>query len=173
MGPTIFQQNRQPTPYYWLCAVGLRVARALGAPADPYTNPEAALIAMRAVSLLLGLLVVALAWVAGALLSRSGEPWLMLFLPFTVALLPMHTFMATVVNDDIMAELAVSALFVALLALLRWPGGLRGSPGCTLCRTDSGGNADQIDCVSGIAAVACRWAAGMGGNSDLAPPGGT
>src|SRR5437762_7391484 len=46
VGPTIFQQNRQPATYYWLCAVGLRVARALGAPADPYTNPEAALTAM-------------------------------------------------------------------------------------------------------------------------------
>jgi hypothetical protein len=126
VGRTIFQQNRQPATYYLLCALGLRVARALGAPADPYTNPEAALMAMRAVSLLLGLVVVALAWLAGALLSRAGDPWLMLLLPITVALLPMHTFMATVVNNDVLAEVAVSALFVSLVALLRWPGGLRG-----------------------------------------------
>ena len=38
----------------------------------------------------------------------------------------MHMFIATVANNDILAEVAVSALFVSLVALLRWPGGLRG-----------------------------------------------
>ncbi len=151
VGPIYFQQSRQPATYYWLCAVATRVARALGAPANPYTNPEGALMAMRTVSLLLGLIVVALAWLAGALLApecgiRNSEfgmtegisqstcripnsefrNWLRLLLPLTVGLLPMHTFIATVVNNDILAEVAVSALFVSLIALIRWPRGLRG-----------------------------------------------
>jgi hypothetical protein len=121
----VFQQTRQPTTYYVLCALAIRMARALGAPADPYANPESALMVMRAVSLLLALVVVALAWLAAALLPRSND-WLLLLLPLTVALLPMHMFIATVANNDILAEVAVSALFVSLVALLRWPGGLRG-----------------------------------------------
>jgi hypothetical protein len=137
----VFQQTRQPALYYWLCAVALRLARALGVPANPYTNPETALMVMRSVSLLLGLVVVALAWLAGMLLSgrpttddgqkeprpsSSQREWLRLLLPLTVALLPMHVFIATVANNDILAEVAVTALFVSLVALLRWPGGLRG-----------------------------------------------
>jgi hypothetical protein len=127
VGQTIFQQIRQPASYYWLCALGLRVARFLGFPADPHTNPEAALTTMRLVSLLLGLVVVALAWLAAFLLARPTHPWLMLILPLTVALLPMHTFISTVVNNDILAEVALSALFVSLLALLRRPTGPRGA----------------------------------------------
>ena len=72
----VFQQTRQPATYYWLSAVAMRVARALGAPADPYTNPEAALMAMRSVSLLLGLVVVALAWSRGCSCRDDGR-WTM------------------------------------------------------------------------------------------------
>ncbi|HYP21043.1 MAG TPA: hypothetical protein VEY08_13300 [Chloroflexia bacterium] len=78
-------------------------------------------------SLALSLGVTALAWLAGRLLSREGkDPWLSLLLPLTVTLLPMHAFVASVANNDILAELAVSALFVTLVALLRWPAGIRG-----------------------------------------------
>ncbi len=104
----LFQQVRQPPGYYWLCAVALRAARLVGIPADPYTNPEVSLYVMRSVSLFLGLVVVALAWLA-----------LGLRLAMAVALLPMHTFVATSVNNDVLAEVAVSALFVAVMALVR------------------------------------------------------
>ncbi|MEO8286630.1 MAG: DUF2142 domain-containing protein [Chloroflexota bacterium] len=126
VGPFIFQQTRQPATYYWLCAAALRIARAVGIPADPVANPEAALMVMRFVSLLLSMVVVALAWLSALFLWRNGNQWLQLLLPLTVALLPMHTFIATVVNNDILAEVAVSALFASLAALLRWPNGLRG-----------------------------------------------
>ncbi|HET9493476.1 MAG TPA: hypothetical protein VFR15_04520, partial [Chloroflexia bacterium] len=125
-GTDVFQQIRQPAPYYWLAALGVRVARTLGIPADPAANPEAALGAMRAVSMLHSLVVVWLAWLAGALLGgRTGAPWLRLALPVTVALLPMHAFAASVANNDIMAEVVVSALFVTLATLVMGPGGRR------------------------------------------------
>lgn|GEM_PF-2196665 len=124
-GPTLFQQLRQPPAYYWLCAATLRLARSVGVPVDPYANPEGALKLVRGVSLTLSLGVVALAWLTGLLLSPGGSIWLRLLLPLTVALLPMHAFIASVANNDIMAEFAVSALFVALLALFRWPTGVR------------------------------------------------
>lgn len=126
LGYTLFQELRQQPPYYWLCAAAFRAARAVGIPADPYTNPEVTLYVMRGVSLALGLLVVVLAWLAGVLLGGSQHPWLRLLLPLTVALLPMHTFVASVANNDILAELAVSVLFVTLVALFRWPTGWRG-----------------------------------------------
>lgn len=52
--------------------------------------------------------------------------WLRIALPLTVMLFPMHAFMASMANNDILAELAVSAVFVALVALFRWPLGVRG-----------------------------------------------
>ncbi|HYP42177.1 MAG TPA: hypothetical protein VEX13_17605, partial [Chloroflexia bacterium] len=127
VGDALYWQVRQPAPYYWLCAAALRLTRAAGIEADPYTQPESALRVMRIVSLALSLGVIALAWLAGTLLSREGkDPWLSLLLPLTVMLLPMHAFVASVANNDILAELAVSALFATLVALLRWPTGVRG-----------------------------------------------
>jgi len=123
--PNFIQQVRQPPTYYWLCATALRAMRLLGINADPYTNPDGALKVMRVMSLALSLGVVALAWLAGAILFSSSH-WLRLLLPFSIALLPMHTFVASTANNDILAELAVSALFVTLVALLRWPTGARG-----------------------------------------------
>lgn len=126
-GASLFAEVHQPPAYYLLCAVALRAARMLGLSADPYTNPEAALAVMRWVSLLISLGVVVLAWLAGGGFTRTGkDPWLKLLLPLTVALLPMHAFVASVANNDTLGELAVSALFVTLLALFRWPYGLRG-----------------------------------------------
>src|SRR5436190_9442167 len=105
---------------------------------DPYTNPDAALRLMRFVSLLLSLGVVALAWLAGKLLSDSKDQnsiqnpkskipnYLPVLLPLTVALLPMHAFSSGMANNDVLADLAVSALVVAIIALLRWPHGWRG-----------------------------------------------
>jgi hypothetical protein len=124
-GPTLFQQLRQPPAYYWLCAATLRLARSVGVPVNLYADPEGALKLVRGVSLTLSLGVVTLAWLAGLLLSPGGSIWLRLLLPVTIALLPMHAFIASVANNDILAELAVSALFVALLALFRWPVGVR------------------------------------------------
>jgi hypothetical protein len=119
-------QIRQPAPYYWLCAAALHVANTLGAGIDPFVDPAAALRVMRFVSVLLNLGVVALAWLAGVLLGGRRLPWLRLALPLAVALLPMHTFIASVVSNDVISDLAVTALFVSLVALLKWPYGWRG-----------------------------------------------
>lgn len=121
----------QPPAYYWLCALTLRALRAVGVSADPFTDPESALRIMRGVSLLLSLGVVALAWVAGALLSR--QQWLRLLIPLTVALLPMHAFVASTANNDMLAELSVSFLFVCIVALLKSPFGPRGLALAALC----------------------------------------
>src|SRR5205085_9857123 len=105
------------------------VGRAAGLPVDPYANPDGALLVVRAVSVVLTLAVVALAWLAAALLAarmRAGGLLVLVVLPLTVALLPMHAFIAAMANNDILAEVSVSALFVALIALLRRPDGLRG-----------------------------------------------
>jgi hypothetical protein len=119
-------QIRQPAPYYWLCAVSLHVANALGAGIDPFVEPGAALRVMRFVSVLLNLGVVALAWLAGVLLGGRRLPWMRLALPLGAALLPMHTFIASVVSNDVISDVVVAALFVALVALLKWPYGWRG-----------------------------------------------
>lgn len=119
-------QIRQPAPYYWLCAASLQVANALGAGIDPFADPAAALRVMRLVSVLLNVAMVGLAWLVGVLLGGRRLPWLRLVLPLAVALLPMHTFIASVVSNDVISDLAVTALFVALVALLKWPFGWRG-----------------------------------------------
>ncbi len=123
---TLFYSVRQPPLYYWLGALALRSGRWLGISADPYSDPDTALLVLRFVSLVLGLVVVALAWVAARLISAEGYSWLRLLLPLTIALLPMLTFDSTIANNDVLAEVAVSALFVTLAALLRWPTGRRG-----------------------------------------------
>jgi hypothetical protein len=119
-------QLRQPPTYYWLCAATFGLVRSLGVPVDIQSNPEGALMLMRGVSLVLSLGVVVLAWLAGVLLSAGRQPWLRLLLPLTITLLPMHAFIASSADNDIIAELAVSALFVSLIALLRRPYGWRG-----------------------------------------------
>lgn len=116
---------RQPVPYYWLAASSVRLANLLGADIDPFAQPAAALRVMRLVSVLLNLLVVGLAWLAGVLLSNRNR-WLRLALPLAVALLPMRAFIASVLSNDIISELNVAALFVTLVALVRWPAGWRG-----------------------------------------------
>lgn len=140
-GSSAYWELRQPTTYYWLCAAALRTVRSMGFKVDHYTNPESALLVMRFVSLILSLGVAALAWLAAVLITPSRRPaaagtadapatvpgpWLRIVLPFTVMLLPMHAFMASMANNDILAELAVSAVFVTLVALFRWPLGVRG-----------------------------------------------
>lgn len=125
---SVYAELRQPATYYWLCAVAMRAARQIGVSANPYTDADTALRVMRLISVILSLGVVALAWVAGRLLSAQQglRSWLPLLLPLTVALLPMRAFVDGIANNDVMAELAVSALVVALIALLRWPRGWRG-----------------------------------------------
>lgn len=128
-GPSIFGQIHQPPAYYLLSVVAVRAARALGVEADAIAGPGKMLLIVRGVSLALSLGVVALAWAAGALLGGKGSTastWLRLLLPLTVTLLPMHASMAAVANNDILSELAASSIFVALVALFRWPTGLRG-----------------------------------------------
>nr|MBF6614798.1 DUF2142 domain-containing protein [Chloroflexota bacterium] len=120
-------ETRQPPAYYLLGALAIRAVRAVGIPVDIYSNPERALKIMRAVSVLLSLGVTGLAWLAGALLSPRKYPWLRLLLPLTVTLLPMHAFIASMASNDIFAEFCTTALFVALVALVRWPTGWRGA----------------------------------------------
>ncbi len=117
---------RQPPAYYWLCAAAIGIGRSMGFPVDPIANTETALGMMRAISLAMSLGVVALAWLAAVLLSGWRATWLRLLLPLTVALLPMHTYIAISADNDILGELAFSSLFVALIALLRGPYGIRG-----------------------------------------------
>jgi hypothetical protein len=126
--PSVYAELRQPPAYYWLSAAAWRTARHLGLKADPYANPVAALRVMRLVSVLMSLGVVALAWLAGRLLAEPDGPraWLPVLLPLTVLLIPMRAFVDSVANNDVMAELAASALAVAVIALVRWPRGLRG-----------------------------------------------
>jgi hypothetical protein len=127
-GYSLFWQVHQPAPYYWLCAAAVRAGEGMGLDVSPIANPEGALLVMRAVSLALNLGVVAFAWLAGVLLSygtAGASYWLRLLLPITVALLPMHAFVASLANNDILAELSVSALLVVLACLLRWPNGFR------------------------------------------------
>ncbi len=125
---SVYAELRQPATYYWLCAVTLKAARHIGLNTDPYTDPDAALRLMRLVSVILSLPIVGLAWLAGRLLAapQSLRAWLPLLLPLTVTLLPMHAFVDSIANNDVLSELAVSALTVTLIALLRWPRGLRG-----------------------------------------------
>jgi hypothetical protein len=125
-----YQETRQSPAYYWLCAAAIGVGRAAGLPVDPYANPDGALLVVRVVSVVLTLAVVALAWLAAALLGarmRAGGLLVLVVLPLTVALLPMHAFIAAMANNDILAEVSVSSLFVALIALLRRPDGLGGA----------------------------------------------
>ena len=119
-------QIRQPAPYYWLCAASIHLANAFGAGIDPFVDPGAALRVMRLVSVLVNVALVGLAWLAGALLGGRRLPWLRFALPLTVALLPMHAFIGSVVSNDVFSDLVVTAMFVSLVALLKWPYGLRG-----------------------------------------------
>lgn len=123
-GASVYSEVHQPPAYYWLCAAAFRT---IGLGIDPYANPAAALRLMRLVSVLLSLGVVFLAWLAGLLLAGGRRSWLPALLPLTVILLPMHAFTDSMANNDVLAELAVCALFVALVALVRWPYGLRGA----------------------------------------------
>lgn len=125
-GATIYWSLGKPPAYYWLGAIALRTARVLGIDADPYTKPITVLLLLRGVSLALGLAAVALAWLFARIVSARGHGWLNLLLPLTIALLPTHTFDAIAVDNDVLAEVAVSAVIVVLAALLRWPGGWRG-----------------------------------------------
>lgn len=115
----VFQQVRQPPTYYWLCAAGLRVARTIGIGADPVANPDVALYVMRFVSVLLTLVVVAMAWAALGARVAIG-----------VGLLPMHAFVGSMINNDILAEVMLTALVLGLVGLVkatfsdearRWP----------------------------------------------------
>jgi hypothetical protein len=136
-GYSLYWELSQPPAYYWLGVMALRTARALGVNVDPYGDPEGVLRLLRGVSVLLATVVAGLAWMAGKLLGgyernefaqrRRGRGWLKLVLPLTVSLLPMHAFSTSVANNDIMAELLVSTLFVVLVALLRYPTSLRGA----------------------------------------------
>lgn len=123
VGATLFVSAHQPPVYYWLGAIALRAARAVGISADPYTDPDTSLRVLRGVSLLLSLVVVALAWLAARIIFLRHPSSLCWLLPITIALLPMHTFDTTVAENDVLAEVAVSAVFVAMAALTRWPWG--------------------------------------------------
>jgi hypothetical protein len=126
-GRSLLWEAEQPPAYYWLSAVTIRAVRSVGFHVDPYLQTESALRVVRGVSLLLSLGVVALAWLAGTLLSPRGRGgWPQVLLPLTIALLPMHAFVASTANNDLLAELAVSALFVTIVALLKYPLGLSG-----------------------------------------------
>jgi hypothetical protein len=153
-------QIRQPATYYLLSVAAVRAARALGLPVDFQSTPDAALLVMRGLALALMLGVVALGWVVGGWLfaGARGGRWLRLLMPLTLALLPMHAFIGTSGDNDVLAELAGSALFVAIVALLRWPAGWKGlvlaggvavaAPACALTKS--------------TAVVAALWLGGGG-----------
>ena len=120
----LFQQVRQPPTYYWLCALALRRRprnRDRGRPLHAARNCHLHHAPGVPGS---GSVVIALAWVFSERLRATSTP-----LPAGLALLPMHAFIATSINNDILAELAVSALFVALAALYATSFGPQKEPG--------------------------------------------
>lgn len=125
-GGTMWWEINQPAPYYWLSAAVLHFGRLTGLAPDPFKSPSTTLLWIRGVSVALSLLVVALAWAAGRMLGGKRNPWLSLALPLSVSLLPMHSYMAGVADNDIAAELVCSAAFVCLVALFRRPTGRQG-----------------------------------------------
>ncbi len=110
-GSTMFGQVRQPTLYYQLAALPLRLYAS-----DPVAiPPDAGLWLVRAVWVGGNVAIVLLAWGCALLTARGPRLRLLwLALPLTVALLPMRAFIDSMANNDVLAELAV-ALFVWLL----------------------------------------------------------
>lgn len=113
---TMFVETRQPPLYYWPAALALRAG---GGP--DRVPPDLGLYLARAVSVLLGAVVVVAAWGCALLLAPgAGEtPAIRLALPLAVALLPMRAFVDGMANNDVLAELLVSALALFCLQLTR------------------------------------------------------
>ncbi len=103
-------QIHQPPLYY----VGAALA-ALAMPGDGVVND---LYAMRLYSLILGLIAIIIAARFAADLFPD-DTYLRLGIPAFVAFLPMHMFIASVLANDILAEVAVSLLLWRTIRLLK------------------------------------------------------
>jgi len=117
-GSTMFAQVRQPSLYYRLAALPLRLAAA-----DPTAiPPDVGLWLVRGVSVVGNSLIVLLAWGCALLVAPGPRLRLLwLALPLTVALLPMRAFIDSMANNDVLAELAVSLVVLLLFAWFTAP----------------------------------------------------
>jgi hypothetical protein len=116
-GSSLYVQTRQPSLYYRLGAVALRLVAGDGI---ARLDPDVGLYLVRLLSLGLHLLIVALGWLAAGLLTPGRrEAGLRLALPLGLTLWPMPVFIDTVANNDVLAAVAVGATLVAALAWLR------------------------------------------------------
>ncbi len=122
---SLFWETRQPAVYYEAGAALLRLYAA-----DPTTIPaDVGLWLVRLTSVIWSLGVVLLAWGCAVLLAPGPRPRLLhVALPLTIALLPMRVFIDSMVNNDVLAELAVSLVVLCVVAWLtrRRPFGLAG-----------------------------------------------
>ncbi|HMA33632.1 MAG TPA: hypothetical protein VKY74_04050, partial [Chloroflexia bacterium] len=112
---TMFLETRQPPLYY---QVGAALLRAYAA--DPAgIEPAIGLWIVRGSSVLWSSAVVLLAW-GCALLVAPGRRLRLLWLalPLTIALLPMRVFIDSMANNDVLAEVAVSAVALLIFAWL-------------------------------------------------------
>lgn len=105
----IEKRHLQPPSYYQLGALALHVTGEV--------DPDRQLYVVRALSSLLGVAVVALAYLAARLLV-PGDRTAAVTIAAVVALLPERAFIAGAVNNDNLAILAASAAFLACVRLL-------------------------------------------------------
>ena len=103
-------EGHQPPLYYLLMAPPYRLAERLGS--------NARVVALRWVSIGLGLVVILVVYAAGRELApQRGE--LAPLAAGIVAFIPMHTAMTATINNDTLAELMASATLLAILVGLR------------------------------------------------------
>lgn len=105
-----YSQLDEPPAYYLLASLPLRLARSAGI--------EVQLRAARAVSLLLFLLTILVAWGIACELTRPGHP-LRWMVPLSLALLPGLTDLMTAVNNDVGAVAFVSFFLWGSVRLIR------------------------------------------------------
>lgn len=109
-------EGHQPPLYYVLAAPVFKASERLGI--------RAHIVALRAFSILFGLLTVLTVYLAGRTLAPA-RPELPPLAAGIVAFIPMHTAMTATINNDTLAELLASAALLAVLRGLQRGFGLR------------------------------------------------
>ena len=101
-------EGHQPPLYYLLAAVVVRAGNGL--------PPERQVMAVRLLSIVLGLALLGVTYGAVARLYPD-QPWLRLGVLGLVGLLPQHVAMLAAVNNDVLAEALVAAVLLCSLLL--------------------------------------------------------
>ena len=112
-----YGELHQPSLYYQLSAWTLRFTADRGMVTQLYV--------MRLVSVLLGGVVVLLAYLSTRILFPE-DGFLQVAVPGFIAFLPMHTYITSVVNNDVLAEVAASLGICSVVLGLRYGFSLRG-----------------------------------------------